>query len=295
MRVRVAHRTRYCFDRVVRLSPHEIRLRPAPHARTPISGFVLEVGPARNLLHWKHDSAGNQVARAVFQEPAAELAVDVAFEADLSPRNPFDFLLDARAERLPVDYSLETANLTPYLQATEHGPLLLEWLSAFEAAQPLGAPTLDALIRLSRQVATTVQYLVRHDPGVQSGEATLAAASGSCRDSAWLLVQSLRHLGVAARFTSGYLIQLAGVTHASKQDTVDQADRVDLHAWAEAYLPGAGWIGLDGTSGLLAAEGHIPVAVAATHEGAAPVTGSVEPSAVELTFDMRITRLDAVN
>lgn len=292
MRVEIAHQTHYRFDRAVRLSPHEIRLRPALHSRTPTAAYALKVRPAPHRLYWQHDSAGNQVARVVFQEPAAELAIDVAFEADVSPYNPFDFLVDPRAERLPVDYSLETANLTPYLQATEHGPRLMEWLRAFEAGQPEAASTLDLLIRLNQQLAATIKYLVRLDPGVQACEATLAAASGSCRDSGWLLVQALRHCGIAARFVSGYLVQLAGVTHATTERTADQKDRVDLHAWAEAYLPGAGWVGFDATSGLLAAEGHIPLAVAATHQGAAPVSGSVEPAAVELAFEMKLTRLD---
>ena len=292
MRIRIAHRTHYRFDRPVRLAPHEIRLRPAPHSRTPTTAYALAIGPARHRLHWQHDSAGNQVARVVFQETASELTIDVGFEADLTPFNPFDFLIDPRAEHLPVDYLLETANLTPYLQATEQGPRLLEWLRTFEAQQPENAPTIDTLTRLNQQVAATIQYLVRHDPGVQSCEATLAAASGSCRDSGWLLVQALRHCGIAARFVSGYLVQLAGITHATAEKIADEKDRVDLHAWAEAYLPGAGWLGFDATSGLLAAEGHVPLAVSATHEGAAPVSGSVEPSAVELEFDMKLTRLD---
>ncbi len=292
MRVSIAHRTHYRFDRAVRLAPHEIRLRPAPHSRTPTAAYELQVGPAQHRVHWQHDSAGNQVARVVFQEPASELAIDVAFDADITQFNPFDFLLDPRAEHLPVDYSHESANLTPYLQATEHGPRLLEWLRGFEAQRHDDPSTLDTLMRLNQQVAATIRYLVRHDPGVQSCEATLAAASGSCRDSGWLLVQALRHCGVASRFVSGYLVQLAGITHAMTQESVDEKDRVDLHAWAEAYLPGAGWIGFDATSGLLAAEGHIPLAVSATHEGAAPVSGTVEPSAVELEFDMRLTRID---
>jgi transglutaminase-like putative cysteine protease len=294
VRARITHRTHYRFDRPTRLSPHEIRLRPAPHSRTPTAAYTLAIGPAHHLLHWQYDSAGNQVARVVFQETASELTIGVNFEADLSPYNPFDFLLDPSAERRPIDYSHEAAaNLTPYLQATEHGPRLLEWLGTLEASQAEPVGTLDFLLWLNLQVAQTVKYLVRHDPGVQDCEATLAAASGSCRDSGWLLVQLMRHCGIAARFVSGYLVQLAGLTHATGQKVADATDRVDLHAWTEAYLPGAGWIGFDATSGLLTAEGHIPVAVAATHQGAAPVSGSVEPSAVQLEFDMKLTRIDA--
>lgn len=292
MRVAIAHRTHYRFERAVHIAPHEIRLRPAPHSRTPVAAYTLKVGPARHLLHWQHDSAGNQVARVVFQELAAELAIDVGFEADLTPYNPFDFLIDPRGERLPVDYSLETANLAPYLQATERSPRLLEWLRAFEAQQPDGGSTLDLLIALNQHVAATVKYNLRFDPGVQSCEGTLTAASGSCRDSGWLLVQALRHCGVAARFVSGYLVQLAGITRATAEKSTDEKDRVDLHAWAEAYLPGAGWIGFDATSGMIAAEGHIPVAVSATHEGAAPVTGSAEPGGVNLQYDMSVARID---
>lgn len=292
VRVAIIHHTRYRFDRPVRLSPHEIRLRPAPHCRTFTSSYALTVRPVQHLMHWQFDAGGNHVARLVFQEPASELAASVNLVAELAPLNPFAFLLDPSAERLPLTYPPEVAeDLAPYLKVMEHGPRLIAWLAGFRAREPDGATALDFLVGLNQALAGSVRYLERAYPGVQTCETTLEAGSGSCRDSAWLLVQLLRHCAVAARFVSGYLVQLGTVTHGSDRRPASREDRVDLHAWAEAYLPGAGWIGFDATSGVLAAEGHIPLACAATPSGAAPVTGTVEPCAVRFEIEMMLNRL----
>ncbi len=282
------HDTRYLYDRPVTLGPHEIRLKPAPAGRTPVTSYALSVRPARHTLHWHYDAAGNPVARVLFQDKVPLLEIDVVLTADLAPVNPFDFLVGPDAEHYPVSYS-EAArpDLAPFLAATENGGRLRRWLEEFRSSdRPDGRNTVDLLVRVNERVRQDITYVTRMEHGVQSCEDTLDLRSGSCRDSGWLLVQILRHLGIAARFVSGYLVQLAG----SAPDA-PRADSADLHAWAEAYLPGAGWIGFDPTSGMLAAEGHIPLARAATPALAAPLTGSVEPCGSQMQFSMTVHRL----
>jgi len=293
VRVAIVHHTRYRFDRPVRLAPHEIRLCPAPHGRTPTRGPVLHVEPGNHILHWQFDPAGNRLARILFPDAAGELSIDARLEADLQPLNPFDFLVEPGAQQLPFAYAPHAAaHLAPYLAATEDGPQLRDWLSRFRSAGADRLNTIDYLVELNRAVAAAIEYRVRHEHGVQGSEETLTKRSGSCRDSGWLLVQLLRHSGIAARFVSGYLVQLSGVTHSHSGPATDEKDQVDLHAWAEAYLPGAGWIGFDVTSGLMASEGHIPLACAATPQLAAPVIGSTEAASVTLEFSMSLLRLD---
>jgi transglutaminase-like putative cysteine protease len=292
VRVAIVHHTRYRFDRPVRLAPHEIRLHPAPHSRTLTSRYRLSITPANHVVYRHFDPAGNRIARAIFQDATETLAIDVQLEADLQPQNPFDFLLDPAANELPFAYAPpEAAHLAPYLLPAEDGPQLQEWLLRFRSGGADRLDTVNHLVRLNQTVASSIEYRVRHEHGVQGGEETLTKGSGSCRDSGWLLVQLLRHSGVAARFVSGYLVQLSGVTHSQSTPAADEKDQVDLHAWAEAYLPGAGWVGFDATSGLLAGEGHIPLACAATPQLAAPVIGSSEPAAVALDFSMSLQRL----
>jgi len=293
IRVAVHHRTLYAFDRAVGLSPHEIRLRPAPHCRTPIVSYSLRVLPEKHFVNWQQDAYGNYIARFVFPEPARALDITVDLVADMTVINPFDFFVERWAEAYPFDYPAQLAlELAPYFEREAPGPLLAEWLAAFRAdgIEP-GVHTVDFLVDLNARLARRVKYLVRMAPGVQTPEETLAAAAGSCRDSGWLLVQILRHLGLAARFVSGYLVQLVADVKPLDGPAGPAADFTDLHAWAEVYLPGAGWIGLDPTSGLLAGEGHIPLAATAFPSSAAPVTGFTDPCGSELTFEMKVTRI----
>ncbi len=286
--VALQHRTGYRYDRPVALGPHEIRLKPAPVCRTAVTSYALAVRPAQHTMSWHHDAAGNPVARVLFLEKIRELEIEVELIADLAPINPFDFLVEPGAERSPFHYpDAARPDLAPFLAPAENGEQLQRWLTGYQAAQISGPRgTVELLTRINQQLSQEVAYVTRMEHGVQLCEDTLRLGRGSCRDSGWLLVQVLRHLGVAARFVSGYLVQLAG----DKPDA-PKIDSADLHAWCEAYLPGAGWIGFDPTSGLLAAEGHIPLARGSTPALAAPVTGTVEPCRTQMDFSMSVTRL----
>jgi len=292
IRVALQHRTSYRFDRSVALAPHEIRLRPAPHCRTPVLGYSLNVAPEPYFLNWQQDPYGNWVARLVFPEPATALEVTVDLVADMTVVNPFDFFVEPAAETYPFDYAPALAKeLLPFCEVAPPGPRLASWLDAFRASIVPGENTVTMLVRLNQQLQREIRYLVRMEPGVQAPEETLERACGSCRDTGWLLVQVLRHLGLAARFASGYLIQLVADVKPLDGPAGTDHDFTDLHAWAEVFLPGAGWIGLDPTSGLLAGEGHLPLACTAEPGNAAPVIGFTDPCEVGFSFAMSVTRV----
>jgi uncharacterized protein (DUF2126 family) len=287
--VALTHRTDYRYDRPVSLGPQIVRLRPAPHCRTPIRAFGLTVTPAQHFLNWQQDPQGNYLARIVFPEPARHFGVVVDLVAEMAVINPFDFFLEPEVEHLPFDYApWLRRELAPFLTPLPAGPLLEAWL----ATLPRRAErTVDFLVDLNHRLHEEIRYVIRMEPGIQTCEETLSQKSGSCRDSGWLLVQILRHLGLAARFVSGYLIQLTPDVKPLDGPAGTDRDFSDLHAWAEVYLPGAGWIGFDPTSGLLAGEGHIPLACTPDPESAAPISGSVDPCGVEFGFSMALTRI----
>lgn len=292
IRVALHHKSRYLFDRTVVLSPHEIRLRPAAHCRTPILGYSLQVLPAKHFVNWQQDVYGNFVARLTFNEPTVTLDVTVDLIVDMTVINPFDFFVEPWAEHYPFAYpDVMKAELAPFLEATPPDQHFKTWLAKFKQDLPDDLGINDFLVRINQKVQHSVSYLIRMEPGVQTPEETLSIGSGSCRDSAWLLVLALRHLGIAARFVSGYLIQLVADQVALDGPSGPTSDFTDLHAWCEAYIPGAGWIGLDATSGLLAGEGHIPLAATAQPISAAPITGLTSVCESELIVDMSVTRI----
>jgi uncharacterized protein (DUF2126 family)/transglutaminase-like putative cysteine protease len=289
IRVSLRHVSAYKYDRPVSMSPQLIRLRPAAHCRTPIGAYSLKVTPAGHFLNWQQDPFGNFVARVVFPEPQREFEVEVGLVADMTVINPFDFFVEPEAEKFPFIYppSLRVS-LAPYLEAREDGPLLKVWIAGTDRRP---RSIVDFLMDLNQRLRKDIRYCIRMESGVQSPEVTLMLATGSCRDSAWLMVQALRHLGIAARFASGYLIQLRPDMAPVEGPLGPAADFTDLHAWAEAYVPGAGWIGLDSTSGLMAGEGHIPLSCTPSPEDAAPITGAVSACESAFAHSMDVARL----
>jgi len=280
IRVALHHKTSYSYDRLVQLSPQVIRLRPAPHSRTPVTAYSLTIEPKNHFLNWQPDPLSNYLARVVFPERVRNFTVEVDLVAELTVINPFDFFLEPYAEKFPFKYEAGLEHeLTPFLAVKPAGPQLAALLKTIDRSPKA---MIDFLVGLNQKLQQGIQYVIRMEPGVQTSEETLELASGSCRDSAWLLVEALRHLGLAARFVSGFLIQLK--PDITSLDGAPGADRdfTDLHAWTEVYLPGAGWVGMDPTSGLFAGEGHIPLAATAEPSSAAPVSGNVDPC--EVTF-----------
>jgi uncharacterized protein (DUF2126 family)/transglutaminase-like putative cysteine protease len=271
IRVALNHKTLYRYTRPVWLSPHIVRLRPAPHCRTPIPSYSLKITPTNHFINWQQDPYNNHLARLVFPNKTTEFSVEVDLVADMTVINPFDFFLEKYAEEIPFRYDpVVKRELSPYLKRRRVGPCM-EALIAESRKEKIR--TNDFLVDVNRRIQKRIKYLIRMEPGIQSAEKTLTLGSGSCRDSAWLLVQLLRNLGLAARFVSGYLIQLKPDVKSLDGPAGTDWDFTDLHAWTEVYLPGGGWVGLDPTSGLLAGEGHIPLACSAEPVTAAAISG----------------------
>ncbi|MFZ0719088.1 DUF2126 domain-containing protein [Mycobacterium sp.] len=300
IKVALEHRTSYTFDRPVRVFPHVVRLRPAPHSRTAIEAYSLRVEPADHFINWQQDAVGNFVYRLTFPNPMSRLTITVGLIADLKVINPFDFFIEDWAETWPsggFSYPEPLAeDLKPYLRPVDEngagsgpGELVQAWVSTFAMAP--GTRTINYLVELNRRVNSDLGYSLRMEHGVQTPDFTLRTGVGSCRDFAWLLVSILRQMGLAARFVSGYLVQLASDVKALDGPSGPAADFTDLHAWAEVYIPGAGWIGLDPTSGLFAGEGHIPLAATPSPESAAPITGNTDPCEAVLEFSNTVTRI----
>ncbi len=289
IRIALNHYTRYRFDRLVSLSPHVVRLRPAAHCRTPIQAYSLKIKPKNHFINWQQDPFGNYLARLVFPEKTKELSVEVDLVAEMTAINPFDFFLEDYAQEYPFTYEASLAReLIPYLEKEPAGARLNHWLSQVDR-QP--QTTNDFLVSLNQRLQHDIGYNIRMEPGIQTCEETLEKVTGSCRDSAWLLAQILRHLGLASRFVSGYLVQLTADVKSLDGPSGPEVDFTDLHAWTEVYLPGAGWVGLDPTSGLFASEGHIPLACTPQPSNAAPISGATDKCEVDFYFQNRITRI----
>src|ERR1700691_3710159 len=307
--VALHHKTHYKYDRPVSLGPQTVRLRPAPHSRTRILSYSLKIRPEKHFINWMQDPQANYAARLVFEHPTKEFCVEVDLVAEMAVFNPFDFFLEPQAEKFPFAYDPSLDHeLAPFQRKCWLTPAFTEYLTGLrrdllgevkrrtkkerlEIPEKEKPRTNDFLVAINQRLWKDIKYLVRLEPGVQTPEETLEKGSGSCRDSAWLLCQLLRHCGLAARFVSGYLIQLKADVKALDGPSGAEKDFTDLHAWCEVYLPGGGWIGLDPTSGLFAGEGHIPLACTPDPSSAAPISGGVDECETEFSFEMNVTRI----
>lgn len=307
--VALHHKTHYKYDRLINLGPQVVRLRPAPHSRTRILSYSLKITPDKHFINWQQDPQSNWNARLVFPEKTDEFCVEVDLVAEMAVLNPFDFFLEPDAERYPFEYDPALDHeLAPFQKKCWLTPKFMKYLAAVRKEilgetkrltkqQRLEVPfekkprTIDFLVAINQKLWKDIKYTIRLEPGVQTPEESLEKNSGSCRDSAWLLVQLLRHCGLAARFVSGYLIQLKADVKSLDGPSGTEKDFTDLHAWTEVYLPGAGWIGLDPTSGLLAGEGHIPLAATPDPTSAAPISGLIDECETEFAHDMKVTRI----
>ncbi|MDJ1496599.1 transglutaminase family protein [Cytophagaceae bacterium DM2B3-1] len=290
IKVAISHKTKYSYDRYINLGPHIFRLRPAPHSRTPIEGYSFKIYPENHFINWQQDPFGNYLARVIFPEKTNELRIEVEVIARMEVINPFDFFVEDSAEYYPFVYDEQLQKeLVPYLEVRESGPKLLEWVEKNKIHEK--KRTIDYLVQLNQQLNKDIYYNIRMESGVQTCEESLTRLSGSCRDSAWLLVQILRHLGIAARFVSGYSVQLKADVKPLEGPPGPGSDITDLHAWAEAYIPGAGWIGLDATSGLLTGEGHIPLSCTPDYASSAPVVGGRDAAESVFEFENKVFRI----
>ncbi|RWX79096.1 transglutaminase family protein [Neorhizobium lilium] len=287
----IYHLTHYKYDRPVRLGPQIIRLKPAAHSRTKVLSHSLKVTPANHFVNLQQDPYGNYLARYVFPEPVTEFKIEVDLIADMTVYNPFDFFVEEDAMKWPFTYPADLIeDLSIYRTPEPPEPALVEYLKTFDMSP--GQPTVDMVVGINARLQQAIGYVIRMEPGVQTPEQTLTSAMGSCRDTSWLLVQILRHLGLAARFVSGYLIQLTPDLKALDGPSGTDVDFTDLHAWCEVYLPGAGWVGLDPTSGLLTGESHIPLAATPHFRNAAPISGGYFGEAeTSFGFEMTVKRV----
>src|SRR6187431_171348 len=292
IKVALEHQTIYEFARPVTVNPHVVRLRPAPHSRTPIEAYSLEVSPREHFINWQQDPFGNWAARLVFPEKVSRLSLTVGLVADMMVINPLDFFIEGYAERFPFEYEPALkADLAPYLRRVADSDLAADWKARRPNLPAGGVPTVSFLAELNTAVYRDIAYDVRMEHRVQTPDETLRRRIGSCRDSAWLLVSLLRQHGLAARFVSGYLVQLAPDRPSLDGPSGTAVDFTDLHAWTEVFIPGAGWIGLDPTSALFAGEGHIPLSATPHPSSAAPITGTTEPTQVTFGFRNEVRRI----
>lgn len=286
IRVRMNHVTRYDYSMPVFLAPQLVRLRPAPHCRTQITRYSLNIEPSQHALYWQQDPFNNYIARLLFSEATQLLSINVEIEAIIAPINPYDFYVENYAAQWPFIYepTLKT-DLASYLYPENHGNEMSAFVDELASIQ---SSTLDFLTMLNKKISESIRYEERLQSGVQTCDTTLQRSSGSCRDSAWLLVQVFRSMGLAARFVSGYSIQLVGST----TNQSSQTDSTDLHAWAEVFIPGAGWIGLDPSAGTFAREGYIPLCCTREPASAAPVSGLTSQADARLSFENKVIRLN---
>jgi transglutaminase-like putative cysteine protease len=263
----IDHTNIYRYSRPVELTTHRLMLRPAESHGLQVRSEHLEIHPAHQL-RWEHDVFYNSVAQVTFSQKAEELRIASRYTVEQFNINPFDFVLEIYTNDLPFAYRGDDIDdLAPYLRPQHPGdePAVREWLRPFLDSRGRGS-TLPFLLALNESVAAGFGYRRREEPGIQSPAETLRSRSGSCRDFALLFMEAAKHMGLAARYVSGYLCS----ADETKPDVATDA----THAWAEIYLPGAGWKGFDPTCGILAAGLHVRVAAVRNPSQATPIRGS---------------------
>ncbi|HWR75810.1 MAG TPA: transglutaminase family protein [Thiobacillus sp.] len=282
-RYKILHRTYYNFSAAVQLEPHVLRLRPREGHELHIESETLEITPPATL-RWHRDVEDNSVAIATFDTPATQLVIESEVIIQQFNESPLDFLVADYAIDYPFVYSPEDrVVLSPYMNGDDHtasDPLTV-WIANFwKPGEPI--QTYALLQRLGVHIQQTLTYQIREEPGVQTAADTLSRGTGSCRDFANLFMETARHLGLASRFVSGYLYaEPSAVNYGS------------THAWAEVFLPGAGWKGFDPTIGKIVGTDHIAVAVARLPESVPPVAGSfVGPPGASLDVGVWVTELE---
>lgn len=279
-RYQIHHHTIYRYDTSVTFSPHYLRLKPQESDVCDTLSYTLDVSPPCSV-YWSEDIIGNHVAKCIFSTPSDILDIRTVLEVSLGEKNPFAFIVDEYAENYPFAYRpYEQNGLQYYLQVQEQGELFTQWVARFS---PLSMYVVSMLREVANAIAMEIRYEKRHEPGYLPAEQTLAEKQGSCRDTAWLLMQTLRALGLASRFVSGYLLQ--------PEDDVPDVD-IEYHAWVECYIPGAGWVGIDATSGLFTAEHHIALASDAFPENTAAVIGTTSPAISVLDYKLTCKKSD---
>lgn len=263
-RIKILHRTYYNFSSPVELGPHYLRLRPREGHQLRIEHSSLTLTPDATIS-WQSDIEGNSIAAAKFETSTAQLAIESEIIVQQYNENPFDFLIEEYAVQIPFVYQEQDwPALSAYVGGSgmEETSSIADWSSTvwdgIESIQ-----TTSLLLLLADRIRTDVRYVAREEPGVQDSGETLSRRSGSCRDFAALFIATARHFGFAARFVSGYLV--------AEPSSFDYGA---THAWAEVYLPGAGWTGIDSTLGILTGSDHIPVAVSRLADSVPPVAGS---------------------
>lgn len=263
----IEHNTVYRYARPAELTAHRLMLRPAESHGLQIRSEKLEIHPAHRIS-WEHDVFFNSVAQVFFTEKSDRLTIFSRYTVEQFNINPFDFVLESYTNSLPFDYQGDDiVDLSPYRQPQypQDSKAIHDWLRPFLDANGRGE-TLPFLLSVNASVAANFSYGAREEAGIQSPAQTLQLHTGSCRDFALLLMEAARHMGLAARYVSGYL--------CSADHTQPEVAANATHAWTEIYLPGAGWKGFDPTIGSIVGTDHIAVAVARSPESIPPIAGT---------------------
>lgn len=283
-RLKISHLTEYRFFDNVTLQPHKLLLRPREGPEVHIESSSLLISP-RHRTKWHRDALDNSTAIVEFMEMAQTLSINSEVIIQHYEDNPLDFLVEDYAVNYPFQYDhRELAELQPFLQPVYRNDYaaIQNWFSQIGISQSQ-TQTYVLLDHMCKNIMSFFAYIVREEPGVQSPAQTLACGRGSCRDFAALFIDGCRNLGLASRFVSGY-------AHAPNSEQWSST----THAWAEVYLPGAGWRGFDPTAGEVTGSRHIAVAVARHPETVPPVAGSFVGQAgtpPEPIVDVRVVAL----